>query len=101
MAYTAKVRFSWDPAKDESNRSKHGLGFDEASELFRRSIDYLEIFDEAHSVSEERFIAIGPLVDGVVVVVFTEPDDDTIRILSARRATPREVALYQQHMDNT
>ncbi len=63
------VHFSWDPAKAESNVRKHGVSFEEASELFTSGVDYLEIFDDAHSESEERFIAIGP-TDGAWFSLF-------------------------------
>ena len=46
-----------------------------------------------------RFIAIGPVAGGVVVVVYTEPEEDAIRIISARPATRREVGMYRKHMD--
>lgn len=61
-------------------------------------MDFLEIFDEAHSVTEERFIAIGPIGDGVVLVVYTEVEEDTMRIISARMATNRERTLYRTRM---
>ena len=63
------MRFEWDPSKDRTNRRKHGLGFDEVQELFTSGVDYLEIFDEAHSDEEERFIAVGPVQRGIVVTV--------------------------------
>lgn len=70
--------------------------------LFRRStsgIDYLEIFDEAHSDTEDRFIAVGPIRRGLVVIVWTERDEDTLRIISARWATRRERALYVSYLE--
>jgi len=79
-----------DPAKDEINRAKHGLSFEEASGLFRSGVDYLEIYDEEHSDEEDRFIAVGPIDRGVIVVSYTERDDDVLRILSARLATKNE-----------
>jgi hypothetical protein len=78
------VAVEWDPEKDEVNRAKHGLSFSEASVLFDSEGDYLVIFDEAHSEAEDRFIAIGAIESGIAVVVFTEPDEDTTRIISAR-----------------
>jgi len=84
------MRFEWDPAKDETNRAKHGLSFEEAAELFKSDVDYLEIYDEEHSDREDRFIAIGPIGRGVIVVAYTERDDDVLRILSARMATKKE-----------
>ena len=91
----------WDEAKNLANRWKHGISFEEAEELFDANSGYLEIFDEAHSVDEDRFIAIGPVTQGVIVVVWTAPDDDTIRIVSARWANKREQALYRRHLEET
>ena len=53
------MRFEWDSAKAEANRKKHGVSFEEATELFTEHADYLEIFDEEHSGEEECFIAVG------------------------------------------
>lgn len=89
----------WDEAKNLANRRSHGLSFEEAAELFTSGIDYLEIFDEAHSDTEDRFIAVGPIRRGLVVIVWTERDEDTIRILSARWATRRERALYVSYLE--
>jgi len=95
------MRFEWDPAKDEINRAKHGLSFREASELFTSDGDVLEIYDEAHSEEKDRFIAIGPIRRGVIVVVYTERQDDVIRILSARMATRRKQARFTEYMRGT
>ena len=65
------MRFEWDPAKDKDNQAKHGLSFEEAAELFKASADYLEIYDEEHSDEEDRFIAMGPIRRGVIVVAYT------------------------------
>ena len=88
------MKVSWDDAKNVSNQNKHGLSFEEASELFR-SDDYLEIFDEEHSDTEDRFIAFGLIGRGLIVVVWTETEDHRIRIISARSVTKREAALYE------
>lgn len=99
MAYTREVRFQWDPEKEAANREKHGVGFDQARELLEGDADFWEIFDEEHSVVEERFIAVGPITTGIVLVVWTEPGDDVVRIISARRATRRERELFHRHME--
>jgi uncharacterized DUF497 family protein len=93
------MRFDWDPRKDATNQRKHGLGFREAATLFTSGVEYLEIFDEVHSSIEDRFIAIGPIERGVIVVVWTEQVTDAIRIISARLATAREIDLYHEHME--
>lgn len=91
------MRFDWDEAKSASNRDKHGVSFVEALELLVSDADCLEIFDEAHSDIEERFISIGPIRQGLVLVVWTERAEDVIRIISARWATQRERGLYRKH----
>ena len=93
------MEFEWDDAKDQSNQKKHGVSFAEAQRLFESSDDYLEIFDAEHSEAEERFIAIGPIDRGIVVVVYTEREEDLIRIIGARFANKREQELFRSHMD--
>lgn len=86
--------------KDEANRKKHGISFAAASLLFADDVEHLVIYDVAHSQDEERFTSIGPIASGVVLVVSSEPDDDTIRIISARRATAHEIRLFRKYMEN-
>jgi uncharacterized DUF497 family protein len=57
---------------------------------FAGGTDYLEIYDEEHSQDEDRFIAVGSVRRGVILVVFTEWDADVVRIISARVATADE-----------
>jgi uncharacterized DUF497 family protein len=92
------VRFEWDEAKEKINARKHGVSFIEARRLFE-SGEYLEIYDADHSEVEDRFIAIGPIARGVLVVVYTESDEDVVRVLGARFATRRERGLYQMYLD--
>ena len=91
--------FEWDDTKDSSNQRKHGLAFSEAEQLFESGGDYLEIFDAEHSEFEDRFIAIGPIDLGLVVVVYTQPEEGVIRIIGSRMANRREQALYRSHME--
>lgn len=79
--------------------TKNAVRFEEASELFTSGVDFLEFFDEAHSVVEERFLAIGPIRTGVVLVIWTEVEENTVRIISARMANRRERALYYAHIE--
>lgn len=90
------MRFEWDPRKDASNQRKHGVSFAEASALFEGDANYLEIYDERSTV-EDRFIAIGPIRRGVVVVVWTERTGDVVRLISARFATANERRLLDDH----
>jgi hypothetical protein len=95
------MEFEWAPRKAQANRSKHGVSFEEAAELFTSGVDYLEIYDEAHSRTEDRFIAIGPIARGLVVVVYTERREKVLRIVSARLATRREALLFKEYWSGT
>lgn len=94
------VRFAWDEKKNATNKRKHGISFQEAKTLFTSGVDYLEVFDEDHSDEEERFLAIGPIARGMVLVVWTERDEDTIRIIGARWATTTEQGRYRKYMES-
>jgi uncharacterized DUF497 family protein len=91
------MRFEWDPAKDRANQRKHGVSFGDAQALLTGDVDYLEIYDEAHSGDEDRFIAIGPTEAGLIVLVYTEPREGVIRIVSARRATRKETERFESY----
>jgi len=93
------VRVEWDPAKNLANQRKHDVSFEEAADLFTSGRDYLEIFDAPHSELEDRFIAIGLVRRGVVLVAWTERDEDVIRIISARWATTREAQMYRENLE--
>ena len=93
------MKFEWDDAKDQSNKKKHGVSFAEVRQLFESGEDYLEIFDAENSEAEDRFFAIGPIDRGIVVVVYTEREENVIRIIGARFANKREQELFRSHMD--
>jgi uncharacterized DUF497 family protein len=101
MAYPGLVEVTWDPSKDAANRKKHGVSFEEASEVFTSGVPYLVLFDEAHSADEDRFWAIGPIKRGLVLVVHTEEDEDSVRIISARWASKRERSLFRSTLKGT
>jgi hypothetical protein len=92
------VRVVWEESKNRMNRKNPRVSFEEASDLFYRGDDDLEIFDAAHSDEEDRFIAIGPIDRGLVLVVHTERDDEMVRLISARWATEREAELYRRQV---
>lgn len=85
----------WDPAKNTANLRKHKVSFSEAATAFADD-NALIIDDPDHSQEEDRFILLGlssaPRL--LVVVHCYRHDDDTIRIISARKATSRERARY-------
>ena len=93
MYYTCGVRFTWDPRKAAVNLRNHGVSFDEAASVFA---DPLALAVE-DAVDPGRALLIG-LSDRrrLVLSVYTEVDDDTIRIISARRATSHERRHYEE-----
>ena len=93
------MRFEWDRKKEQLNVAKHGVSFRAAKELFTSKVDFLELYDGEHSELEERFIAIGFIRRGLVLVVYTERSEDTVRIISARWATKDERALFLEYME--
>jgi uncharacterized protein len=91
------LRFEWDPAKDRSNRKKHGVSFDEAKTVFFDE-GALVASDPEHSDEEDRFLIIGFSIRlRVLLVCFCEREDGgLIRIISARRATRKEQRDYRE-----
>ncbi|MEC4984244.1 MAG: BrnT family toxin [Oscillatoria sp. PMC 1068.18] len=95
-----KYHFDWNPVKDQQNRRKHNLSFQQAATVFRDPFQ-LSIYDEHHSEDEERWITIGldnREVLRVVVHTFEMFDESfcEIRIVSARKATTEEAQVYYQ-----
>jgi uncharacterized DUF497 family protein len=83
------MHFEWDRAKAESNRRKHRVTFDEAVSVFYGPLS-ATFPDPDASYTEARLITIGrSSQDRLLVVVHTE-QGETIRIISARRATAHE-----------
>jgi uncharacterized DUF497 family protein len=93
------MEFEWDAEKEKANRERHGVSFDEAKELLESGVDYLEVYDIEHSDEEDRFVAIGLVRRGLLVVVYTERVENTIRIISARPATKREAVLFERYWE--
>ena len=93
--------FEWDPHKATRNQSKHGVTFEQACEVFRDPMA-LTLYDDEHSGSgEDRWVTLGQ-VNGhhylVVAHTYHNQDSDrvTLRIISARPATQREIRDYEQ-----
>jgi uncharacterized DUF497 family protein len=91
--------FTWDERKEELNIKKHGVSFEHAKCVWLdpRAVEF---YDDENSTDEDRFIRMGAGITGmsVLVVVFCEYDDDQkiIRLISARKATPRERKVYEK-----
>ena len=88
------LAFEWDEPKNRSNRLKHGVSFEDVTLLFAADSQLIVDVDDRYDYGEDRWIGIGALGDLVVVVVFTEPDIDIVRIISARKANQYEQEYY-------
>ena len=90
--------FAWDEEKNKANRKKHGISFEEAVCVFNDE-KLLEIYDSEHSDSEEdRWYAVGTI--GILIVVVFTIRNDSVRIISARKATNGEKNEYYKDYDN-
>jgi uncharacterized DUF497 family protein len=84
----------WDADKASRNFRKHGIRFEEAAEVF---FDPLFVLLDASRVTESRDAAVGfDLAGRLLFVVHIEFEGESIRIISARRATPGEESNYAQ-----
>ena len=84
-------RFEWDPAKAARNLCKHGVSFDDATDVFH---DDLVVIEDDPDPDEERFTIVGMSRRGLLLVVYTERRAGTIRIISARKAADHEIRAY-------
>jgi uncharacterized DUF497 family protein len=83
-------KFEWDPAKAAGNLQKHGVSFETARKAFS-DWNAVERFDD--DPDESRFVLLAMVDADVVAVVYTERRN-TIRIISARKATRHERKVY-------
>lgn len=91
------MRFEWDERKNRANIRKHMLDFADAWTVFSRPI--LAALDEGSGIDfpEDRWVGIGMLDDRrIVVVIYTEPSEDVIRVISFRKALAYEREQYQE-----
>ena len=88
------LQFEWDPDKAAANLSKHGVAFEEAATVFGDSLS-LTAYDPDHSADEDRYITMGTSADGRLLIVSHTDRGGRIRIISVRKATPRERKAYE------
>jgi uncharacterized protein len=89
------MKFIWDRNKAAANEKKHGVSFAEARQSFYDSYAVVEP-DEEHSWGEQRYRLIGASSHRLLFVVYIEPDEQTIRIISAREVEPYERRMYYE-----
>jgi len=96
-----RMRFEWDEEKNKTNIRKHGFDLADALELFSGDAPLFVTHDSRKDYGEKRWRGVGLLRGiAVVVVVFTERESDTIRVISLRRADARERKAYEKEIKN-
>ncbi len=89
------MEFEWDEDKNERNRRRHGLSFEEAALVFLDPLQEV-IFDDRDDYGEERLTVFG-MVDGLLLAVTYTMRGETTRLISARKATRHERKRYEDH----
>jgi uncharacterized DUF497 family protein len=88
------MNFEWVEEKNQANIRKHKISFELAALVFDDPLRK-EYYDTGHSsLNEDRTIVIGFADTSVLYVCFTEPDPETIHIISARKAKKHEMEEY-------
>lgn len=87
------VRYVWDEAKRSANRAAHGIDF-AAAHRFEWDTARIDP-DTRREYGEQRFVAVGRLGLRIHVLVFT-PREETVRIVSLRKANQREIKRYEK-----
>jgi uncharacterized DUF497 family protein len=90
--------FEWDESKNRAHIQKHGFDFTEAEEMFRGAL--LVRPDTREDYGERRWIGIGMVQGRVAFVAFAERPNDTIRIVSLRKADHEERKEYEEAIQN-
>lgn len=88
------MRYIWDETKRKANLKKHGLDFADAEKAFVGPMVLFE--DSRESYGEQRMIGIG-LLDCLVVLIVHVEADETIRIISMRKADTDEIDLFYKN----
>lgn len=88
------MAYHWDTAKAKRNLQKHGIDFADAVGVLED--DRALTIEDSSSEGEQRWVSIGMDWLGRVLVVVYTWRGDTIRLISARPATPRERQQYEE-----
>ena len=89
------MELEWDVDKEELNLQKHGISFSDAALVFYDQ-GRIEAYDGREDYSEDRWATIGLVAWSVLYVVYTVREEETIRIISARKAVSYEQKQYRE-----
>lgn len=91
----ATIKLEWDADKAAQNLLKHGVAFDDVALVFH-DVERLEVYDKRKNYEEDRWVTIGFAYSVVLYVVYTIRHEDTIRLISARKANAKERQQYRK-----
>jgi hypothetical protein len=93
------MRFDWDEDKNQINRRKHGVDFEEARTIFDDPLA-ASVIDLEHSITEERWLTIGVSSQGRLLRVahtyVVLNGEELVRIINARKPTASERQIYEE-----
>lgn len=93
------MQFEWDKSKNQLNQKKHGISFDEAKEIFFGTV--FTSVSEKIDYGEIREISIGKIQSVLIVAVVHTDRNGKVRIISARKATPKERRKYNEYLSES
>ncbi len=88
------MQFEWDKEKAAGNLKKHGVSFEEAETVWNDYF-YVDLFDDEHSIEENRFLIIGESEGKRLLIVSYTERESRVRIISARELTAKERKDYE------
>jgi uncharacterized protein len=89
------MELEWSAAKAKSNLQKHGVSFDDAALVFYDPAR-IETYDGREDYGEDRWATVGLAHTIALYVVYTMRNDETVRLISARKANAKEQRHYHQ-----
>ncbi|MFM9864567.1 MAG: BrnT family toxin [Micropepsaceae bacterium] len=93
------LRYTWSARKNETNIRKHGISFVDAVRIFETAI--VETIDDREDYGETRIQAIGLLEGKEIYLVYVDEDEETRRVISARKAERHERQAYWETLART
>jgi uncharacterized DUF497 family protein len=88
------MRVVWDTRKATANIRNHGIEFSHAATVLD---DPMAVTIEDTRHAEQRFVTVGADIIGrILVVVYSYSGVEEIRLISARKATPKERRVYEE-----
>jgi uncharacterized DUF497 family protein len=88
------VSIEFDPKKDAANLKKHGVSLSEGDGVLNDPLALT--LEDKSAEGEQRFVTVGMNVFGSLMVVVHTPSGENVRIISVRRADPKERRNYEK-----